>query len=152
MFGLAGLSLALGFAAAAHSSVAMPACSATEIRPLVSSNGMTGRVLLSAALRNTGGHDCFAHGRLVLTLRDSKSHRLLRISGNPHAARISRRLHPGRNAIFSLLWSNYCGPGRPLLVNASYGGRAAIERHNYPGAACTRPGAPSALEIFRLSG
>ena len=88
----------------------------------------------------------------MLTLRDAKTHRLLRIRGNPHAATVRRPVRAGTHTIFALQWSNYCGPGKPLLLIASLGTRRSVERDNYPGAPCDSADTPSQLRLFRLRG
>lgn len=84
------------------------------------------------------------------SLVDAKTHRLLRIVGNPHAKAVQGRLRPGRNNVFTLEWENYCGPGRPMLFVVRFGGRQAVQRSNYPGARCESRAAPSRLRLFRL--
>jgi hypothetical protein len=133
-------------------SLELPECAARSLAPAVRTNGAGGTILIYAGLRNTGGHACLAGGRLVLSLRDAKTHRLLRIYGNPHATTGLRRLRVGTNNIFTLQWSNYCGPGKPLLLIASLGVRRAVERDHYPGARCESAEAPSQLRLFRLRG
>ena len=88
----------------------------------------------------------------MLTLRDAKTHRLLRIRGNPYAVTVWRPVRAGTHTIFALQWSNYCGPGKPLLLIASLGTRRGVERDNYPGARCDSADAPSQLRLFRLRG
>lgn len=133
-------------------SLQLPECAARSLTPAVRTNGAGGTIQIYAGLRNTGGHACLAGGRLVLAIQDAKTHRLLRIRGNPHAKTVLRRLRVGTNNIFTLQWSNYCGPGKPLLLIASLGVRRAVERDHYPGARCESPDAPSQLRIFRLTG
>jgi hypothetical protein len=88
----------------------------------------------------------------VLALRDAKTHRLLRIRGNPHAVTVRRPVRAGTHTIFALQWSNYCGPGKPLLLIVSLGARRAVERDDYPGARRDSADAPSQLRVFRLNG
>jgi hypothetical protein len=133
-------------------SLQLPACAARSLTPAVRTNGAGGTILIYAGLRNTGGHACLAGGRLVLALRDARTHRLLRIHGNPHAKTVLRRLRVSTNNIFTLQWSNYCGPGKPLLLVVSFGAQRAVERDHYPGARCESPDAPSQLRLFRLTG
>ncbi len=130
----------------------LPGCAARSVTPAVRTNGAGGAILIYAGLRNTGDHACLAGGRLVLALRDARTHRLLRIHGNPHAKTVLRRLRVGTNNIFTLQWSNYCGPGKPLLLVVSLGAQRAVERDHYPGARCESPDAPSQLRLFRLTG
>ena len=88
----------------------------------------------------------------MITLRDAKTHRLLRVRGNPYAVKVWRPVRAGTHTIFFLQWSNYCGPGKPLLLIASLGTRRSVERDNYPGARCDLADAPSHLLLFRLRG
>ena len=103
-----------------------------------------------ATIWNRSGHACTARGRMVVSLRDAKTRRLLRIVGNPHAKSIRARLRLGRNNVFTLEWENYCGPGRPMLFEASFGARRDVQRSNYPGARCESARSPSRLRLFRL--
>jgi hypothetical protein len=155
MFGFVGALLAAAALAAGYArarSVQLPGCAARSLAPTVFTNGAGGTVIIYAGLRNTGGHACLTRGRLVLTLRDAKTHVRLRIRGNPHAVTVRRGLRAGTHTIFALQWSNYCGPGKPLLLVASLGSRRAVERDNYPGARCDSRDAPSQLRPFRLPG
>jgi hypothetical protein len=155
MFSFVGLLLAVAGTAggsASARSLELPECAPRSLTPTVRTNGAGGTILIYAGLRNTGGHACLAGGRLVLAVRDARTHRLLRIHGNPHATNIRRRLRVGTNNIFTLQWSNYCGPGKPLLLVASLGAQRAVERDHYPGARCETPDAPSQLRLFRLTG
>jgi hypothetical protein len=133
-------------------SIVLPACAAKTTVPAVDTNGATGTVLIYVGLRNRAGHACLARGRAVLALRDAKTHALLHIYANPYSRTVRRSLHRGLNNLFTLQWKNYCGPGRPLLVIASFAGRQALERDAYPGARCELPDVPSELRLFRLPG
>ena len=159
---LAGVLLASGVAATGMTATVagaeqarptrLPACVATWTAPAVSTNGATGTVLIYVGLRNRGRHACLARGRAVLALRDARTHALLHIYANPYARMVSRSFHRGLNNLFTLQWKNYCGPGRPLLIIASFGKRQAIERDSYPGAACRLPDVPSELRLVHLPG
>jgi hypothetical protein len=130
----------------------MPDCTPRSLSPAVLTNGASGTIIIFIRLRNSAGHSCFARGRLIFTLRDAKTHRLLRIRGNRHAATVRRPVRAGTHTLFALQWSNYCGPGKPLLLIASLGTRRSVERDNYPGARCDVADAPSQLRVFRLRG
>ena len=133
-------------------SLQLPECAAHSLTPTVRTNGASGTLLIYAGLRNSSGRACVVRGHLVLALRDEKSRRPLRIHGNPHATTVSRRLRSGTNNIFTLQWSNYCGPGKALLIVVNLGARHALERDHYPGARCEFANAPSQLRVFRLAG
>ena len=155
LFGSATLLLSAAVLAAGSGgarSGTMPDCTPRSLSPAVLTNGASGTIIIFIRLRNAAGHSCFARGRLLFTLRDAKTHRLLRIRGNPHAATVRRPVRAGTHTIFALQWSNYCGPGKPLLLIASLGTRRSVERDNYPGARCDLADAPSHLLLFRLRG
>ncbi len=141
---------ALTSTGAASGSGNVAPCSARKLEPRVDTNGASGRIYVYAILWNTSGHPCTAGGRMVASLRDAKTRRLLRIVGNPHAKSIHARLRPGRNNVFTLEWENYCGPGRPMLFEVRFGTRRDVERSNYPGARCESASAPSRLRLFKL--
>ena len=133
-------------------SIRLPACAAKTTLPAVDTNGATGTVLIYVGLRNRSGHACLARGRAVLALRDAKTHVLLHVYANPYARSVRRSLRGGLNNLFTLQWQNYCGPGRPLLIIASFARRQAVERDLYPGARCELPDVPSELRLFHLPG
>jgi hypothetical protein len=156
MVGVVGLTLALSALVALGASSAgttgtgdTPACAARALAPAVRTNGAGGTILIYVGLRNAG-HVCSAQGQLLLALRDAKSGRLLRIVGNPHATLLRGRIRAGKHNIFTLQWMNYCGRGKPLVLVATFGGKRAVERSNYPGARCESKAAPSQLRMFRL--
>ena len=126
------------------------ACPLRSLVPKADTNGASGRIYVYATLWNSGARPCAGHGRMTVSLVDAKTRHLLRIVGNPHAKEVRGRLRPGRNNIFTLEWENYCGPGRPMLFEARFGGRGDVERSNYPGARCESASAPSRLRLFRL--
>jgi hypothetical protein len=130
--------------------VAAPPCAAGAIEPRVDTNGASGRIYVYTMLWNRGRRACSARGRVTASLVDARTHRLLRIVGNPHTNLFRTRLRPGRNNVFTLEWENYCGPGRPMLFVVHFGGRRAVQRSNYPGARCESASAPSRLRLFRL--
>jgi hypothetical protein len=142
--------VALAAVPGASASAPVPDCATTALAPTVRTNGAGGTIIIYAGLRNTSGRACFVRGRVLLALRDARTHRLLRIAGNPHAERLHDRLHRGYNTVFALQWSNYCGPGRPLILVVSFGRKQASERDSYPGARCESPAVPSTLRLFRL--
>ena len=131
-------------------SIVLPACAAKTTAPAVDTNSATGTVLIYVGLRNRSGHACRARGRATLALRDAKTHALLHIYANPYARMVRRSLRRGLNNLFTLQWKNYCGPGRPLLIVASFARRQAVERDAYPGARCELPDVPSELRLFHL--
>ncbi len=152
MFGVVGLLVVVGALAATASgtSGAIPTCTAKSLEAKVDTNGATGKILIYVTLWNVGGRACLAQGHMLLSLHDAKTHKLLRVLGNPHGRRVDGRLRAGRNNMFTLQWSNDCGPGRPMLFEARFGKRRATERSNYPGARCDEKSQPSRLELFRL--
>jgi hypothetical protein len=160
MFALAGLLLAAWLGAVALTSavagtrpahsVRLPACAAKTTVPAVDTNGATGTVLIYVGLRNRSGHACLARGRAALALRDAKTRVLLHIYANPYARPVRRSLRRGLNNLFTLQWKNYCGPGRPLLIVASFARRQAVRRDAYPGARCELPDVASELRLFHL--
>jgi hypothetical protein len=155
LFGFTALLLsavALADGSGGARSATMPDCPPRSLSPAVLTNGASGTIIIFIRLRNSAGHSCFAKGRLMLSLRDAKTHRLLRIRGNPHAGMVRRAVRAGTHTIFALQWSNYCGPGKPLVLIASLGTRRSVERDNYPGARCDLADAPSQLRVFRLRG
>jgi hypothetical protein len=150
-FGTAALMAAVAATGSAES-LLLPACPAKTTVPAVDTNGSTGTVLIYVGLRNRSGHACLARGRTVLALRDAKTHALLHVYANPYARSVRRSLRRGLNNLFTLQWQNYCGPGRPLLIIASFARRQVVERDTYPGARCELPDVPSELRVFRLPG
>jgi Protein of unknown function (DUF4232) len=130
----------------------VPACGTRALVVTVSSNGAGGKVLIYVGLRNRGRHACLARGHAGLALRDAATHALLHVYGNPYGRAVHRSLRRGPNNLFTLQWQNYCGPGRPLLVVASFGRRQAIECDTYPGARCDLPEVPSELRLIHLPG
>jgi hypothetical protein len=130
----------------------VPACGTRALVVTVSSNGAGGKVLIYVGLRNRGRHACLARGHAGLALRDAATHALLHVYGNPYGRAVHRSLRRGPNNLFTLQWQNYCGPGRPLLVVASFGRRQAIEHDTYPGARCDLPDVPSELRLIHLPG
>jgi hypothetical protein len=131
-------------------SIVLPACAAKTTAPAVDTNGATGTVLIYVGLRNRSGHACRARGRATLALRDAKTHALLHIYANPYARTVRRSLRRGLNNLFTMQWKNYCGPGRPLLIVASFARRQAVEREAYAGARCELPDVPSELRLVHL--
>jgi uncharacterized protein DUF4232 len=127
---------------------APPPCSARDLRPRVDTNGAGGTIIVYATLRNTSGRACTARGRLVVSLRDAATHRLLAVRGNPRVQPVRGRMRAGRNDVVWLQWENYCGPGRPMLFDVAFGGRHATQRSAYPGARCDTRGQPSRLRLF----
>jgi hypothetical protein len=127
-----------------------PPCHAADVEPQILTNGAGGTIIVYAMLRNRSGRACTARGRMVVSLRDGKTKRLLKILGNPHAKRVDGRLRAGRNSVFWLQWQNYCGPGRPMLFEATFGRKRDVERSAYPGARCEAPSQPSRLRLFRI--
>jgi hypothetical protein len=123
-------------------------CASAALAPQVGTNGASGRIYVYATLWNRSRGSCTARGKVVVRLVDAKTRHLLKILGNPHIADIKRTLRVGRNAIVTLEWENYCGPGRPMLLEVLYGKRRDAERSNYPGARCDSPGVPSRLRLF----
>jgi hypothetical protein len=131
-------------------SIVLPFCAAKTAAPAVDTNGATGTVLIYVGLRNRSGHACRARGRATLALRDAKTHALLHIYANPYARTVRRSLRRGLNNLFTMQWKNYCGPGRPLLIVASFARRQAVEREAYAGARCELPDVPSELRLVHL--
>jgi Protein of unknown function (DUF4232) len=129
---------------------APPACRARDLEPHVDTNGASGTIIVYATLRNRSGRACTVRGRMVVSLRDAKTRRPLRIIGNPHSKLVRGRLRAGRNNIFWLQWENYCGPGKPMFFEATFGKRHDIQRSRYPGARCETRSAPSRLRLFRI--
>jgi hypothetical protein len=127
-----------------------PPCRAANLRPQVGTNGAGGTIIVYATLRNTSGRVCTARGRLIVSLRDAKTHRLLKVLGNPRTKLVRGRMRRGRNDVVWLQWENYCGPGRPMLFEVRFGGRRAMQRSAYPGARCDTPSEPSRLRLFRI--
>jgi hypothetical protein len=127
-------------------------CAPRSVHPRVDTNGASGQIFVYVDLHNTTGHACLTHGRLFLSLRDAKTHRLLHIVGNPHGQRVDRRLRAGRNRIFTVVWSNYCGPGRPMDFEVRFGAEHTAQRSGYPGARCDSKSQPSRLKLFHLPG
>jgi hypothetical protein len=146
------LSMAAGATTGPAESTPLPACAAKTTVPALDSNGASGTIFFYVGLRNRSRHACLARGRAVLALRDAKTRALLHIDGNPYSRTVRRSLHRGLNNLFTLQWRNYCGPGRPLLVIATYASHQAVERDSYPGAACRLPDVPSELELFHPPG
>jgi hypothetical protein len=133
-------------------SIVLPTCVAKTTVPAVDTNGATGTVLIYVGLRNRSGHACLARGRATLALRDAETHALVHVYANPYTRTVRRSLRRGVNNLFTLQWKNYCGPGRPLLIVASFARRQAVERDAYPGARCELPDVPSELRLFHLPG
>ena len=129
---------------------APPPCSARDLEPRVDTNGAGGTIIVYALLRNASGRACSARGRLVVSLRDARTHRLLKVLGNPHAKLVRGRVRPGRNDIVWLQWENYCGPGRPMLFEVAFGARRAVQRSAYPGARCDVRSRPSRFRLFGI--
>jgi Protein of unknown function (DUF4232) len=125
-------------------------CPSGTVKPTLITNGAGGTIVVSVSLRNTSGHSCVARGRVVLAIRDAQTRRLLDVVGNPHRKAIDRSLRPGKTLTFALQWLNYCGPGRPVVLEATWGSKRAAERAGYPGARCDSSSAPSRLRPFRL--
>ena len=115
-------------------------------------NGATGSIFIYVSVRKTGSSPCRATGRASLALRDAKTRRLLRIRGNPWSRTLKPSTFKHSRAQLTFVWRNYCGPGRPLLVEARFGAHQAVERDHYPGARCDVPSRPSTLTPFRLPG
>jgi hypothetical protein len=129
---------------------APPPCAVGVIEPRVDTNGAGGTIIVYGMLWNTSRRACTVRWRVAASLVDAKTHRPLRVVGNPHTKVVYGRLRPGRNNVFWLQWENYCGPGRPMLFVVSVGGRRAVQRSNYPGARCESRAAPSRLRLLRL--
>jgi hypothetical protein len=115
-------------------------CPTGSLQPTMHTNGAGGTILIYVGVRKTGPRACGARARVTLALRDAKTRRLPRIKGNPH----------GRVTPFTLQWVNYCGPPRPLVIEARLGARRVVERSAYPGARCETADVPSRLTVFRL--
>ncbi len=131
---------------------ALRTCPASTIVLTVNTNGAGGSVLIYVGLRNRGGHTCLARGRASLALRDAATHTLLHVYANPYTRAVNRSLRRGPNNLFTLQWQNYCGPGRPLLIVASFGKRQAVEHDAYPDARCDLPDVPSQLRLVHPPG
>jgi hypothetical protein len=131
---------------------ALPRCATRAIVVTVSTNGAGGTVQIYVGLRNRGRHACFVRGRATLALRDAATHALLHVYRNPYTRATKRPLRRGLNILFALQWQNYCGPGRPLLIIASFGRRQAVEHDAYPGARCELPDVQSELSVFHVPG
>jgi Protein of unknown function (DUF4232) len=127
-------------------------CSTRALVVRVATNGAGGKVQIFVGLTNRGRQVCLVRGRATLALRDAGTHALLHVYGNPYRRAIRRPLRRGRNNLFALEWQNYCGPGRPLLIIASFGRRQAVEHDAYPGARCELPDVPSELHVFHVPG
>lgn len=151
-FVLAAFVLAAGGAAGHAQATRLPTCATRAIVLTVGTNGAGGTVLIYVGLRNRGRHACLVRGRATLALRDAGTHALLHVYGNPYTRAVHRSLGRGPNNLFTLQWQNYCGPGRPLLIVASFGKRQAIEHDAYPGARCELPDVPSQLALIHLPG
>jgi Protein of unknown function (DUF4232) len=152
-FALGAFVLAVVFAATGQAQpTRLPTCTTRTIVLTIDTNGATGRVLIYVGLRNRGRHACLVRGRATLALRDADTHARLHVYGNPYTRAVDRSLGRGRNNLFTLQWQNYCGPGRPLLIVASFGKRKAVEHDAYPGARCELPDVPSQLRLVHLPG
>ena len=116
----------------------------------VATNGAGGKVQIYVGLRNRGRRACLIRGRAALALRDAATNALLHVYRNPYVRNVQQTLRRGANNLFALEWQNYCGPGRPLLIVATFGRRRAIEHDAYPGARCELPDVPSELRLFHL--
>jgi hypothetical protein len=145
---VAALAAASG-SAATHT---VSACATRAVVVTVATNGAGGKIQIYVGLRNRGRHLCLVRGRATLALRDASSRALLHVYGNPYTRRVQRSLRRGPNNLFTLEWQNYCGPGRPLLIIATFGRRQAVERDAYPGARCELPDIPSELHLFHPPG
>jgi hypothetical protein len=106
-------------------------------------------VIIYLGIRNTG-RACLAEGSYAFALRDKRTRRALRVVGNPRLLTVRLELRTGSNRVTALQWENYCGPGRPLILEARFGIRVATETDNYPGARCDAKAQPSRLTVFRL--
>jgi hypothetical protein len=149
---LAAGALALVATAGHASPTGPPRCATRALIITVGTNGAGGKVQIYVGLRNRGRRACGVRGRASLALRDADTHVLLHVYGNPYRRTVRRSLRRGPNNLFALEWQNYCGPGRPLLIVASFGRRRAIEHDAYPGARCELPDVPSELRLFRVPG
>lgn len=147
---LAVLSASGGAALGARTGDGLPVCAARSLQPKLYTNGAGGTIIIYANLRNADRRACLGSGRVTIALRDAKTRRLLRVVGNPHTKRLHGRLHPGENNLFALQWRNYCGPGKPMVFEESFGIQRVIERSHYPGARCETSATPSTLRLFRL--
>jgi hypothetical protein len=146
LLAIVGTALAAG---ATHVDAAPIArCPARHVDLGLATNGATGAILVSVSLWNASGHACAARGRVVFAVRDARTRRILDIVGNPHAKVVDRTIRTGETPMFTLRWSNYCGPGRPVLLEASFGAKRADQRDAYPGARCDTPASPSRLRLF----
>jgi Protein of unknown function (DUF4232) len=126
-----------------------PTCAAGAVAPRVDTNGASGRIYVYAMLWNRSRRPCNAYGRVSAALIDVSTRNLLGVVGNPHSKAVRMRLRPGRNAVFTLEWENYCGPARPMLFVVRFARGRAVERSNYPGARCDTIALPSRLRLFR---
>ena len=142
----------LGATAGATATPALAPCRARDYVVRVDENGATGSIFIYVSVRKTGSSPCRATGRASLALRDAKTRRLLRIRGNPWSRTLKPSTFTHSRAQLTFVWRNYCGPGRPLLVEARFGAHQAVERDHYPGARCDVPSRPSTLTPFRLPG
>ena len=131
---------------------ALPVCATRALVVTVATNGAGGTVQIYVGLRNRGPRPCAVRGRASLALRDAGTHALLHVYRNPYTKAVRSSLRRGTNTLFTLQWQNYCGPGRPLLIVASFGRRRAIERDAYPGARCELPDVPSQLILLHPPG
>jgi hypothetical protein len=151
LVGIAVVLVALGwFTAPAPGTSRLAPCNVDALAPYVWTNGAGGTILVYVGLRNTTGRACVARARVTLALRNLKTRRLLRIDGNPHSQTMRGRLRAGKRHLFTMQWSNYCGPLKPLIFEATLGARRAAERSHYPGARCETADVPSRLRVFRL--
>ena len=123
------------------------AASTTPCSVTVDENGAGGSVYIYVTITS-----CRVAGRATLTLRDAKTRRLLKIRGNPISGSVQLRTFRHGRAVLAFVWQNYCGPGRPLLVQARFATRLALERDRYPGARCDVRSQPSTIRPFRLPG
>jgi hypothetical protein len=145
--------LVTALAPAGHAeTAALRTCPARATVVTANTNGAGGSVLIYVGLRNRGSHTCLARGRASLALRDAATQTLLHVYANPYTRAVNRSLRRGPNNLFTLQWQNYCGPGRPLLIVASFGKRQAVEHDAYPGARCDLPDVPSQLRLVHPPG
>jgi hypothetical protein len=150
--GAAGVVAALPAASGDAATHGLPACSTRALVVTVATNGAGGKVQIYVGLRNRGRHACAVRGDAHLALRDAASNTLLHVYRNPYTRTVRTSLRRGPNNLLALEWQNYCGPGRPLLIVATFGRRRAVEHDAYPGARCELPDVPSELRPFRLPG
>lgn len=137
----------VGSIVSSSSAGSIPGCAAKAVAPTLGTNGASGRVIIYLGIRNTG-RACLAEGSYAFALRDKRTGRALRVIGNPRLMQVRLKVRTGSNRVIELQWANYCGPGRPLFLEARFGIRVATETDNYPGARCDAKSQPSRLEVF----